>query len=239
MHVLLIIPTYNEEKIITENTKQVVNFIRAHNLGLTWKILIADNGSKDRTVQLAESLKQTYPEVTYFHTDIPGRGHALIQAITEHTADIYAYMDADLAVDLNYLPKLITPLAKQTADIAIGSRYMPDSVVSRSLTRAVISKTYNLLLRATLRVNFRDAQCGFKAYNLAVKEQILPQVKDQKWFFDTELLVLAQRKNFRIAEIGVKWAEPKNRVSKVNILTTIWEYLREIYLFKKNHDLAA
>lgn len=233
--ILIVLPTFNEEKILVHNTTKVLNYVKNHLPEYQWKIIIADNGSTDQTPKLAAQLAEKYNEINYFHIDLPGRGRALKKAWTENSADIYTYMDIDLAVNLTQLQALLLPLIKKQADIVTGSRYQKSSHVKRSLSRALLSRIYNLILRLALKLKIKDAQCGFKAINQKTVNQLVPQTKNTNWFFDTELLTLAQNNNFQIKEIAVQWIEPRKRTSKVKIIATIYEYFKEISQYRKTH----
>jgi len=178
-----------------------------------WRITIADNGSTDGTGDLAEDLADELPEVRVLSLGVRGRGRALRTAWTSSDAEVVAYMDIDLSTDLRALPPLIAPLLSGHSDVAIGSRLAPGARVVRGTRREVLSRGYNLLLHVGLGVTFSDAQCGFKAMTSAAARRLLPLVEDDAWFFDTEMLVLAERAGLRIAEVPVDWLEdPRSTV---------------------------
>jgi hypothetical protein len=160
------------------------------------------------------------------HLDLPGRGRALHQVWSSSDAEVLAYMDVDLSTDLNALLPLVAPLLSGHSDVAIGSRLAHGSRVVRGLKRELISRCYNLLLRITLGARFSDAQCGFKAIGAFQARQVLPLVEDRGWFFDTELLVLAQRAGLRIHEVPVDWIDDAD--SRVDIVSTALGDLRGI-----------
>ncbi len=222
----LTLPVYNEEAVIEDSVKKVREFLNM-NLGDTyeWKIVIADNGSTDATPVKAKSLSDKYADIRYTHIDEKGRGRALRDVWSETNADIFCYMDIDLSTDLDAFPRLIDKIA-EGYDIVIGSRFIKGASVNRSFKRELLSKGYNALLKLFLGVKFSDAQCGFKAVNKRVVDKILPEIKDQEWFFDTELLVRAERKGFKIAEIPVKWIEDTG--SSVKLFRTISVYVKSI-----------
>jgi glycosyltransferase involved in cell wall biosynthesis len=160
------------------------------------------------------------------HVAEKGRGRALRSAWLASDAAIVAYMDVDLSTDLAALSPLLDPIAAGQADIAIGSRLASGARVTRSPQRECISRSYNLVLRAVLQTRFRDAQCGFKAMRRDVARKLLPMVRDEGWFFDTELLVLGQRAGLRIREIPVRWIEDPD--SRVDIPSTVVTDLRGV-----------
>jgi putative flippase GtrA len=164
--------------------------------------------------------------VTVLHLDRKGRGRALRAAWTASNADVLCYMDVDLSTDLRALLPLVSPLVCGHSEVAIGSRLAPGARVVRGAKREVISRCYNRLLRGALRARFSDAQCGFKAIRADAARRLLPDVEDQGWFFDTELLILAQRRGMRIHEVAVDWIDDPD--SRVNIVSTALTDLRGV-----------
>jgi glycosyltransferase involved in cell wall biosynthesis len=219
------VPVYNEEKILARNIRRLHSCLTG-NLSFHFVITIADNASTDGTFALARQLSAELPGVRAVHLDRKGRGLALRHVWSRSDADIVAYMDADLSTGLDAFLPLIAPLLSGHSDLAIGTRLVHDAQVVRGLRREVISRAYNLLLRATLSARFSDAQCGFKAGRAEVIRALLPDVQDDAWFFDTELLMLAQRTGLRISEVPVAWAEDPD--SKVEIVRTVLEDLRGV-----------
>lgn len=225
------LPVYNEANCLAMSVKKLRHFLQTNNFAYSWQIVIVDNGSTDNTIEIAKELKEQYPEVDYFCLKQKGRGRALREAWFRSKADIVSYMDADLATDLGAFPLLIEAVLIDGFDIATGSRLIKGSFVKRSLKREFLSRCYILLLKCFLRISFRDAQCGFKALNRTVIENVLPKVLDQEWFFDSELLFKCQKYGYKIKEIPVHWIEGKS--SKVEILKTIKNYLSSIIRLKK------
>ncbi|MFA6255272.1 MAG: dolichyl-phosphate beta-glucosyltransferase [Patescibacteria group bacterium] len=225
------LPVFNEQDCLQKNAERLIDFLKSSDFNYSWRIVIIDNGSTDNTLAIAEQLKERYPEVDYLKLTQKGRGRALCQAWLKSQADIVSYMDIDLATDLAAFPALIDVVANQGFDLATGSRMMKESKVKRSFKREVLSRGYIFLLRHFLHVNFLDAQCGFKALNRKVIENILPQVLDQQWFFDSELLIKCQRYGYRIKEIPIQWTEDKG--SKVEIFKTVGNYIFSVLRLKK------
>lgn len=219
----VVVPVRNEERCLEQSVRQLHAALCAMP-GLVARIVIADNGSSDSTARVAARLSRGLPRVRVLRLEQPGRGRALRAAWSTSTADVVAYMDADLSTGLSALPTAVGMVASGAADMAIGSRLLRASRVQRSLRREVISRVYNHLLRAFLGVRFRDAQCGFKVLRADVARRVLPAVQDQNWFFDTELLVRAERAGLRVAEVPVTWVEDRN--SSVAITRTALEDLR-------------
>ncbi len=220
----VVIPVYNEERSLERCVRTLHTHMRA--LGLRFAITVADNASTDATLELARRLERELPEVSVAHLERKGRGRALRAAWSASRADVLAYMDVDLSTELSALAPLLAPLLDGTADIAIGTRLAPGARVERCMRRELISRCYNLLLRVRLGATFSDAQCGFKAGRRAVLQELLPAVRDEEWFFDTELLYLAQRARLSIHEVPVAWIE--DRDSRVRVIATAREDLRGI-----------
>lgn len=208
----VVIPVYNEEHVLGQSVATLRQFLE-QNLSQSWKIVIADNASTDSTWAVAQDLAQQYIDVVSLHLDEKGRGRALRRAWIESSADIVSYMDVDLSTDLKAFPELIQAI-EDGYDVAIGSRLLPGSSVTRSFKREFTSRSYNLLIRAMFLGKFSDAQCGFKALSSKAARELVPLTKDHEWFFDTELLILAEKKGYRTKEIPVAWAEdPDTRVA--------------------------
>jgi glycosyltransferase involved in cell wall biosynthesis len=223
----IVVPVRNEERELVPNVRRLVAHLR-DGFPFTARVTIADNGSTDATWALARGLTDAYPGlVRAVRLDRPGRGRALRAAWSASDADVVAYMDVDLSTDLAALLPLVAPLLAGDADVAIGSRLAPGARVRRGWKRTVLSRGYNLLLRATLVVGFSDAQCGFKALRSAAARAVLPSVMDNGWFFDTELLVLAERARLRIHEVPVEWVDSPD--SRVRIVATVLNDLRGIW----------
>jgi putative flippase GtrA len=187
-------------------------------------ITVADNASTDATWIIAQRLAAELDGVRAVHLDGKGRGRALQHVWADSQARVVAYMDVDLSTELNALLPLVAPLLSGHSDVAIGSRLARSSQVVRGPKRELISRCYNLLLRTTLRARFSDAQCGFKAMRTDAARLLLPHVKDTAWFFDTELLVLAERAGMRIAEVPVDWVDDPD--SRVDLAATALADLR-------------
>jgi len=217
------IPVYNEEKVLAESVRRLHSYLTA-SFPFRFVITIADNGSTDSTFAVAQGMSAELPRVSAVHFDRKGRGYALRHVWGTSRADVVAYMDADLSTSLDAFLPLVAPLLSGYSDLATGSRLARGSKVVRGLKREIISRGYNLLLRAFLSARVSDAQCGFKAGRTEVIKALLPAVEDNVWFFDTELLMLAQRRGLRIAEIPVTWVEDPD--SSVDIVRTALADLR-------------
>lgn len=230
--ILIVIPAYNEEKLLLSSIVKLYGFCQQR-LGSGWRIVVADNQSTDRTAAIAKSLATEYPGVDYLSVGIKGKGAAIRAGWQSATADIYCFMDADLATDLAALPDLILAI-ESGSDVAIGSRYLPASKVTRTLGRRFFSIGYRLALKLILGTKVHDLPCGFKAINSKIKESILPVVTNNNWFFDSELVLIAEKRGFNIAEIPVTWSEPRGAQdkSRVNLVAVARSYLSEISRLK-------
>jgi glycosyltransferase involved in cell wall biosynthesis len=213
----IVIPVYNEEAGLADCVRRLHAHLR-DSVPYPARITVADNASTDSTFAVALRLESELTGVRALHLDAKGRGRALRQAWAESDATVVAYMDVDLSTDLNALLPLVAPLLSGHSDLAIGTRLSSASRVVRGPKRAFISRSYNLLLRASLRARFSDAQCGFKAIRTDVARRLLPLVQDGEWFFDTELLIIAERAGLRIHEVPVDWIDDPD--SRVDIIDT-------------------
>jgi len=218
----VVIPVYNEEHVLARSVATLRQFL-GQNLPQSWTIVIADNASTDKTWEVAQALDQQHSDVVSLHLDEKGRGRALRRAWLQSSADIVSYMDVDLSTDLKAFPPLIRAI-EDGYGVATGSRLLPSSSVTRSFRREFTSRSYNLLIKAMFLAKFSDAQCGFKALSSKAAQELVPQIKDQEWFFDTELLILAEKRGYRIKEIPVAWVEDPD--SRVAIVRTMREDLK-------------
>jgi glycosyltransferase involved in cell wall biosynthesis/putative flippase GtrA len=226
----VVVPVYNEQTDLAASVARLDDYL-ASSLPYEYRITIADNASTDDTWAIAQQLSRRYPKVQAIHLDQKGRGRALKQAWLASDATVVAYVDVDLSTDLNGLLPLVAPLLSGHSDLAIGTRLARGSRVVRGPKREFISRSYNLILRTSLGASFSDAQCGFKAIRADVAAELLPLIEDTGWFFDTELLVLAQRAGLRIHEVPVDWIDDPG--STVDIVATaladlqgVWRLLR-------------
>ncbi|MEU7905952.1 glycosyltransferase [Actinoplanes sp. NPDC049118] len=221
----VVVPVHNEEIDLEPCVRRLHEYLRAE-FPYRFRITIADNASTDSTREVARRLAEALPGVVAVHLPEKGRGRALKHVWTHSDAAVLAYLDVDLSTDLGALLPLVAPLISGHSDLAIGSRLARGSRVVRGAKREFISRTYNLILRGTLSARFSDAQCGFKAIRAGVAERLLPMVEDTGWFFDTELLVLAERAGLRIHEVPVDWIDDPD--SRVDIVATAIADLRGI-----------
>ncbi|MEU6998515.1 glycosyltransferase [Nonomuraea sp. NPDC046570] len=219
----VVVPVYNEQRALPPSIRRLHAYLTA-NLPYGFRITIADNASTDDTWAIAAELAAELPGVRAVHLDEKGRGRALRQVWAASDADVVSYMDVDLSTDLDAFLPLVAPLLSGHSDLAIGTRLAKASNVVRGPKREFISRAYNLLLRSVMGARFSDAQCGFKAARTEIARALLPAVEDQEWFFDTELLLLAERHGLRIHEVPVDWVDDPD--SRVDILKTAMDDLR-------------
>lgn len=237
----VVVPVLNEERTLKTNIETLYNFLRAQD-GLQFRITIADNGSTDRTQVIANELADHYAAIRVVRMNERGRGRALKQVWMDSDADILSYMDVDLSTSLDDFMPLIKPLVNGEAGVAIGSRLSNHSRTTRGIKRDFISKTYNKIIKTYMGTKFSDAQCGFKAIRRDVSRTLLPKVTDTQWFFDTELLIKAEKTGVKIHEQPVTWIEDTD--SRVKIVKTVTEDLRGLARVKKelkniNEEIGA
>jgi putative flippase GtrA len=221
----IVVPVHNEEQALEASVRRLHRFLR-DGFPFSWRIVIADNASADATPALAVALAAQLPGVVVLRLDRKGRGRALRAAWSASAARVVCYMDADLSTDLRALLPLVAPLLSAHSDLAIGTRLARGARVVRGPKRELISRGYNRLLHLALRARFSDAQCGFKAVRRDALDPLLAAVRDDGWFFDTELLVLAQRCGLRIHEVPVDWVDDPD--SRVDIVATALDDLRGV-----------
>lgn len=221
----IVIPVYNERAALANSVRRLHRYL-SESMPFSAQITIADNASVDDTPRIATQLADELPGVRVVRLEEKGRGRALHQVWTQSDATVLVYMDVDLSTDLAALAPLVAPLISGHSDLAIGTRLARGARVVRGPKREIISRCYNLILKSTLSAKFSDAQCGFKAIRADVAAQLLPYVEDTGWFFDTELLVLAERSGLRIHEVPVDWVDDPD--SRVDIVATAAADLRGI-----------
>jgi hypothetical protein len=226
LDVEIVIPVYNEAPHVGARVAELRRFLD-ESFPFRALVTVVDNASTDETFALASQLAASMPGVAAIHLPRKGRGHALRSAWSTSTAPVVAYMDVDLSTSLSALLPLVAPLLSGQSDVAIGTRLARGAHVVRGPKRELISRAYNLLLRLSVRGRFSDAQCGFKALRRESALQLLPLVKDDEWFFDTELLVTAQRLGLRISEVPVDWVDDPD--SRVQIVHTALNDLRGVW----------
>ena len=221
----IVVPVLDEEAGLGSSVGKLCDFLAGRLSDYRWRVVIADNGSTDATPEIGRRLAEADPRVAYLRIEQRGRGRALDRAWRESAADIVAYMDVDLSTGLEALPALVGEVRSGRCDVAVGSRLRPGSrVIGRSLLRELTSRGYSALFRLMFLTGFRDAQCGFKAASRRVADEVVPLVLDRGWFFDTEMLILAEKNGYRVREIPVTWTDDPD--SRVRIVATAWADLK-------------
>jgi len=227
----LVIPCYNEAHVLPTSIKQTLAFLDGHPEH-QWRVVIADNASTDRTLAVAQELQAANPgRVVALHIPVKGRGLALRTAWITSDADVCAYMDVDLSTDLNHLPALVDPLAAGQGDLSYGTRLHRDSQTTRGWKREIISRCYIQILRWGGGLRASDAQCGFKGIRTDAARALLPVVEDTGFFFDSELLLIAQHNGYRLIEVPVKWTDDPD--TRVNVWRTAVANLKGLWRLRR------
>lgn len=229
----IVVPVLNEEKVLKESITTIDTYCKTH-LPYRYHITIADNGSTDNTPVIASQLAQTVPTVSIVTLRQRGRGRALKQTWGQSKADILAYMDVDLSTSLDDFFPMIEPLVAGHAAVGFGSRLHKLSRTTRGLKRQFISRCYNLLIKWSVKTSYSDAQCGFKAIRADVARELLPNIADNEWFFDTELLTKAERAGHVLHEQPVEWIEDTD--SRVHIIKTARDDIRGLVRVRRELD---
>ena len=225
------VPVYDEEHVLERNVRVLTGHLERH-FPFRWRVTIVDNASTDGTPRVAEALAAEIDGVRFLRLGQKGRGRALRAAWRDSAADVVAYMDVDLSTNLESFLPLVAPLLSGHSDVAIGTRLARGAHTTRRPKREVLSRGYNLIVHLLFRAGFSDAQCGFKAIRSDAVRRLLPLVEDQSWFFDTELLLLAERNGMRIHEVPVDWIEDLD--SRVDISRTVADDLRGLWRVRRS-----
>ena len=225
-----VIPVYNEAHVLEKSVATLGAFLEQH-LPYDWRIVVADNASTDETLPVAQALGNRNRRVNVVHLDQKGRGRALKAAWLASDADVLSYMDVELSTDIRAYPLLIRAIVEEGYDVATGSRLAKGARIKRGLKRDIVSRGYNLIIKAAFRTKFSDAQCGFKAISRKAANELLPRIENNEWFFDTELLILAERNGYRIKDIPVRWIDDPD--SRVKVVPTAIEDLRGLWRLKR------
>jgi glycosyltransferase involved in cell wall biosynthesis len=223
----VVIPVYNEQHALPQSIPTLVAFLQSDRFPCEWRIVIADNASTDETPAVSRALEEQHENVDYVRIERKGRGFALKQTWGSSTADVRSYMDVDLSTGLDAFPALVKAVADDGYGVATGSRLARGSQTTRSFKRTTLSVGYNAIIKTMFWTHFSDAQCGFKAISREVAEKVLPLIEDNNWFFDTELLILAEKMGYRVQDIPVEWVEDPD--TRVKIGATVSEDLRGLW----------
>ena len=229
----VVVPVYNEERALPQSIPTLSAFLESGAFPYDWTIIIGDNASIDSTPEVSRKLEaDSGGKVKYVRIERKGRGYALKQIWGASQADVSSYMDVDLSTGIDAFPELIGAIADKGYDVAIGSRLAGQAQVERSLKRRVLTRGYNSMIKGMFFTRFSDAQCGFKAVSREAAARILPLIEDNNWFFDTELLILAEKMGYRIYDVPVKWIEDTD--TRVKIASTVTEDLRGLLRLRIN-----
>lgn len=220
----IVIPVYNEAHVLAGSVDRLRAYLQETAFPYTWRIVIADNASTDATLAAAHELAQRFDDVAALHIPQKGRGRALRKAWLESDADAMCYMDVDLSTDLAALLPLAKAVLEEGYDVASGSRMARGSQITRSLRREITSRGFIFLIKLVFLSKLSDTQCGFKAIGRQAAQELVPRIENEEWFFDTELLLLAEKGGYRIKDVPVRWVEDPD--TRVSVPKTVAEDLR-------------
>ncbi len=220
----IVIPVYNEAHVLADSIVRLRSYLAETNFPYSRRIVVADNASTDRTLAVAQELAERFDDVAALHLPQKGRGRALRKAWLESDADAVSYMDVDLSTDVAALTPLARAVLEEGYDVASGSRMTRGSQIERSLRREITSRGFIFLIKLAFLSKLSDTQCGFKALSRQAVQELIPRIENEEWFFDTELLLLAEKGGYRIKEVPVRWQEDTD--SRVNVAKTVAEDLR-------------
>lgn len=226
----ILLPVYNEEAVLEKSVTDLRNYLQENVDDFDWIITIGDNASIDNTMEVARGLEERYDDVRVFHLDKKGRGRMVKYAWDKSEADVLSYMDIDLSTGLDAFPPMVRAIF-DGYDVAIGSRQYKGANVKRGFKREAISRGYIWILKLLLGFPFTDAQCGFKAVSKKLVNQLFHKIEDDEWFFDTELLYLADKNDFKVKELPVTWIEDTD--SRVKIVRTAWLDIKGVFRMRK------
>lgn len=226
----VVIPVFNEEAYLSKSIQRLNTFLERYH-EYDCRIIIADGGSQDRSPSLGKSLESNYDRVSYIRLNQTGKKLALHKCWMESKADITSYMEADLSTDLYNLHGLLRPLIEGSADLSVGTRFSPASYVQRCWKRELLSKCYNKLIQFMFKVPFTDVRCGFKAVTHSAAKELLPLIKNKQWFWDTELLLLANHLGYRIKNVPITWMKDKD--CRGDLMTTTLEDMKELIRMRR------
>ena len=221
IEVSVVLPAYDEEDTLEHTVGETLDTLAGFLPEGSFEVLIAEDGCTDRTPEIAARIAREDDRVRHFHSpERLGRGKALERAFERADGDVVAYLDTDLATDMRHLEELIESVHAGGADVATGSRWIPGHEADRPMNRSIPSRGFNVLARLVLRSTLRDHQCGFKAFDREALLAILEDVEDDHWFWDTEVLVRAQRAGYDVREFPVEWT-PKGD-TKVDLVRDVF-----------------
>ncbi len=228
-------PCYNEEQLLQKNCLKFLGYLKNQNYNFDWKIVLIINGSNDNSEKIAIELEQENPEIKAFIIKEKGRGNAIKTYFNHSKADFLIYMDIDMAVSMENTNDLLKPFLEDNYDVVIGSRLLKSSKTERSFIRELSSRSYIFLSKMIIKHEFSDLQCGFKGIKKESFSKISNLIEDTTWFFDTEMLMLANLFNFRVKEIPVNWSENRyeKRKSKVKLFKDSVNFIKKLLALRK------
>ncbi len=219
----IVLPVYNEEHVLAGSVETLREYLYEHSFPYTWRIVIADNASTDGTLDAGEGLAAQFDDVTVIHLPEKGRGRALRKAWLESDADAACFMDIDLSTHLDGLLPLAKAVLEEGYDVSTGSRMTRGSQIERSVGREITSRGFIFLIKILFFSGLSDTQCGFKAISRQAAQELIPRIENEEWFFDTELLLLAEKGGYRVKDIPIRWVE--DTYTRVNVPKKILEDL--------------
>ena len=223
----IVIPVYNEAHVLAGSIERLRSYLAETNFPYSRRIVVADNASTDRTLAVAQELAERFDDVAALHLPQKGRGRALRKAWLESDADAVSYMDVDLSTDVAALTPLARAVLEEGYDVASGSRMTRGSQIERSLRRELTSRGFIFLIKLVFLSKLSDTQCGFKALSRDAARELVPRIENEEWFFDTELLLLAEKGGYRVKDIPIRWIEDTD--SRVNVRKTVIEDLQGLW----------
>ena len=202
----IIIPAYNENARLGSTLDRVLGYVSQQHWDA--EVIVVDDGSRDTTADLVRRYAESHPSIRLLENPgNRGKGYSVRNGMLNASGDVLLFSDADLSAPIEESSRLFSAI-QSGADVAIGSRWLqPEMQTHRqSLLRQFYGRLFNLALRILLGLNFKDTQCGFKAFTRDAAEQIFPQQRIERWGFDPELLYLARRSGLKVSEVAVHWA---------------------------------
>ena len=230
----IIIPAHNEETRLPGALGQVYAFLEKQ--PYTAEVLVVENGSHDRTLQVARGLIQSFPGIRLLHEDQPGKGRAVRRGMLEASGEYRFFADADFSMPVEQINRFLPPVC--SCDIAIASREFAGAIrYGEPGFRHLTGRVYNFFIRSMVLPGLQDTQCGFKCFRASVAEDIFPYQTLTGWSFDVEVLAIARRRNYTITEIGIPWYY--NTGSKISVLQHSWRMFIDLLKIRRNARLGA
>ena len=226
---LLMLPIYNEEEQLESSMRTVFDYATKNLSEYDWRVHVGDNASKDKSKEIYTKLHNENPTRFTFRTlDKKGRGLNLRDSWLKEEYDIAIYMDVDLSSDINAVKNMVDQIRDRKADLSVGSRLLPASkVIGRKLLREITSRGYVFIIKTLASTKISDFQCGFKAISKELALKIVPEVEDNTWYFDTELILLTEKSGYKVYECPVRWTDDPG--STVKVWKTATDDLKGLY----------